>query len=105
MSRKAGTPNKPKVDREILTVSADNEGKITVTNEQGEVLEQGSIDGATNYPYSILEANSRSLLEDHVAWAMDSGYVCQGGVSVTNYRANDGSIVMVYCRGMIRKEM
>jgi hypothetical protein len=97
MSRKAGTPNKPKV--EIPTGYKDD--KFEVKQEKNIADE---FKGLLEYPYSVLEAKSRKLLEDLVTWAMDSGYVCQGGVSVTNYRADNGSITMVYCQAMIRKD-
>jgi hypothetical protein len=33
---------------------------------------------------------------------MNKDYVCQGGVSITNYRGLDGNIVFVYCQAMVK---
>jgi hypothetical protein len=97
MSRKAGTPNKKK---EKLFEP--------FTKEQTEIMEKelDSFTGVVNVKdkYLILEISSKDVLSDSVNRHLAIGYECQGGVSVTNYRANDGSIVMVYCQAMVRRD-
>jgi len=50
--------------------------------------------------YVILESYYKDDLAVDVQGAMDAGYQCQGGVSITNYRGNDGNIVFVYAQAM-----
>jgi hypothetical protein len=59
----------------------------------------------TDPKYIILaDYASHSELMKVVDWWIDYGYVCQGGVSVTNYRGLDGNIVMVYAQAMVKRE-
>ena len=85
MSRKAGTPNKPKVEYLIKDIP------VTTLNEPDN--------------YIILHISSVEVLCDAVNRYLTNGYECQGGASVTNYRADNGSIVMVYCQALVRKDM
>jgi hypothetical protein len=107
MSRKAGTPNKPKVTSHPM-------GELDTVDEPREVATkyENPIEGvllSTNdivKDYVILENNKWYDLEKQVKGLLDNGaeWVCQGGVSVTNYRGLDGKIVMVYCQALVRKE-
>ena len=88
MSRKAGTPNKKKV--EIPTGYKDDKFEI-----KQEVMPY----------YLVAESNKKDELQKIIKSLIDNyNYSCFGGVSVTNYRADNGSITMVYCQAMIRKE-
>ena len=78
MSRKAGTPNKPK-----------------------EIVKQMSEDFQPGYIF--LQSEKPDALILHVNGMLEI-YQPLGGVSVTNYRADNGSIVMVYCQAMVRRE-
>ena len=90
MSRKAGTPNKPK-------------GAPPETNpEDVRYIENAGFD--TDKKYKMLIGCSKDDLSNQVNIFLDTGYECQGGASVTNYRALDGSIVMVYVQAMVRRE-
>jgi len=97
MSRKAGTPNKKKA--EIPTGYKDD--KFVVTKDDLLVeAKQEEIPA-----YLVIQANNIDSLNRIVrAEIACYNYICQGGVSVTNYRGLDGNIVMVYCQAMIRKE-
>jgi hypothetical protein len=104
MSRQKGTPNKPKVEK----LAASQVG-VTFTEKQKETIKeivskQGTEIRLINSKYIIVKSNDNFDLEDMVIAEIEQSYVCQGGVSVTNYRADNGNIVMVYCQGMIRKE-
>ena len=90
MSRKAGTPNKPKVENR-------NEQKFVygIKEEQTGVMDN----------YITVTKNDPLLLQKAVnLYSINDGYAPQGGVSVTNYRGLDGKIVMVYCQALVRKE-
>jgi L-lactate utilization protein LutB len=89
MSRKAGTPNKKK-DTYTAAIA-----------ETEKIIKQITED----YEYVICEANNKNDLAIMVRESMrDLNYQCQGGVSVTNYRADNGSITMVYCQAMVKRE-
>ena len=80
MTRPKGTPNKTKV------------------------IEEKPLTKETLPKYEIAIGYGEGAFTQVVNGLLDFGYVCQGGVSVTNYRANDGRIEFVYCQAMIRKE-
>jgi hypothetical protein len=117
MSRKKGTPNKKKTAIDIGNipkVALDKNGNPDFGSclTPSDKIEQVPVDlNKTIYPsdmkhkYFILTENNIYGLGIMVRQQLENGYVCQGGVSVTNYRALDGKIVMVYCQAMIRKEM
>ena len=109
MSRKAGTPNKKKVESHAPTGGNpfEYERFKNDQNKPGEIVEGGKLKEwkAPELDYIILTENTPLLLVDSVIRYMREGMVCQGGVSVTNYRGLDGKIVMVYCQAMIRKDM
>ncbi len=88
MSRKAGTPNKPKVENNIVSYEDFHIDKPAIVAKK----------------YILVEHKSIGLLVDDIISRINYGYVCQGGVSVTNYRGLDGKIVMVYCQALVRKE-
>jgi len=99
MSRKAGTPNKPK----SIDVSSFN--KELLQNEIEQTRQKDINKITEDYEYVICESNNKNDLAIMVRESMRNlNYICQGGVSVTNYRGLDGKIVMVYCQAMIRKE-
>ena len=91
MSRKAGTPNKPK-EQSIDCYKAT----ATITTNTLPIDEKPK--------YFMLTGYKLDRFNDDVNLWIKDGYVCQGGASVTNYRALDGSIVMVYCQGMVKRE-
>lgn len=91
MSRKAGTPNKPK-EQSIDCYKAT----ATITTNTLPIDEK--------HKYFILTENNVYGLGIMVRQQLENGYECQGGVSVTNYRADNGSIVMVYCQAMVKRE-
>jgi len=109
MSRKAGTPNKKKVESHAPTFN-DNPFKVEQfhndQNKPGEIMADGTLREwkAPELDYIVLTESTPLLLVDSVIRYMRDGMVCQGGVSVTNYRADNGSIVMVYCQALVRKE-
>jgi hypothetical protein len=89
MSRKAGTPNKKKETYKSAIIETEK------------IIKQITED----YEYVICEANNKNDLAIMVRESMrDLNYVCQGGVSVTNYRGLDGNIVMVYAQAMVRRD-
>ena len=92
MSRKAGTPNKPKVE----ITKDDIENFLPPSGKS--MLKQ------TMPMYFILESTDKNALGELVINALQYDTVPLGGVSVTNYRALDGSISMVYCQAMVRRE-
>ena len=99
MSRKAGTPNKPKsidvasFNKELIE---DEIRKSKIEVKQEDILVY----------YWVASSENLNELSRMVDIAIKSGTsLPQGGVSVTNYRANDGSIVMVYCQALVRKDM
>jgi hypothetical protein len=99
MSRQKGTPNKKK---ETYTAAiAETEKVIKQVEVKQEVIPEKTV-----FPkYEIAIGYGEGSFKQVVNALFDFGYVCQGGVSVTNYRGLDGKIVMVYCQAMIRKEM
>ena len=109
MSRKAGTPNKKKVTQNILEkendlyFSRNKPQNVLPAMIQREEVKQEPIAVMDNY--IVVTKNDPLVLQKSVnLYNINDGYVCQGGVSVTNYRANDGSIIMVYCQALVRKE-
>ena len=95
MSRKAGTPNKPKeqsIDCYHATATITNN---ELTNDE---------DVIQDYKYRVITFYNLIEFEKIINEWIKCGYECQGGVSVTNYRANDGSIVMVYVQAMVKRE-
>jgi len=54
--------------------------------------------------YEIAIGYGEGAFTQVVNTLFDFGYICQGGVSVTNYRGLDGNIVMVYCQAMVKCE-
>jgi hypothetical protein len=105
MSRKAGTPNKPKVTSHPM-------GELDTVDEPREVATQyeNPIEGVllstndTIKGYTVVTCfNSVALIDMVMSW-IDGGYQPLGGVSVTNYRADNGSITMVYCQAMVKRE-
>jgi hypothetical protein len=109
MSRKAGTPNKPKVEK-FIPVGDGKDFMLQAQKDMLAAIEKGEIPGLpkqeNNIPaYLVVQANDIDSLNQVVRAEMACyKYVCQGGVSVTNYRGLDGKIVMVYCQAMVRKE-
>ena len=105
MSRKAGTPNKPKVTSHPM-------GELDTKDEPREVATkyENPIEGvllSTNETingYTIVTCFDSVALIDMVMSWIDGGYQPLGGVSVTSYRGLDGNIVMVYCQAMVRRE-
>ena len=95
MSRQKGTPNRPKV--EIPSGYTDDKFEI-------ERIDLDNLDEPKKY--ILIQNPSMQYFERDVNIILKANnYICQGGVSVTNYRANDGSIVMVYCQALVRKDM
>ena len=102
MSRK----DKPKVTSHPM-------GELDTVDEPREVATQyvNPIEGVllstneTIKDYTVVTCFDMGGLIDMVMSWVDAGFTPQGGVSATNYRANDGNIVMVYCQAMIRKDM
>ena len=102
MSRKAGTPNKPKVTSHPM-------GELDTVDEPREVATkyENPIDQRQHdIPvfYWIVSSTDIKDLMYTVDVQMTAGALPQGGVSVTNYRALDGSITMVYCQAMVKRE-
>ena len=93
MTRGKGSKNKPK---EPITFDAP----VTTLNEDVKFVQK--VD--EKLPYRVITGNSDNQIIDHVNWWKQRGYIEQGGVSVTNYRADNGSIVMVYCQALVKKE-
>ena len=107
MSRKAGTPNKPKViivEAVGVTDEDVENGKALIENFAKTIVATSETKDIISPKYRVEYSHSIEGLETLVSMFL-SDYVCQGGVSVTNYRALDGSITMVYCQAMIRKDM
>ena len=106
MSRKAGTPNKPKViivEADGITDKDVENGKALIENFAKTIVATNETKDINSPKYRVEYSHSIEGLETLVSMFL-SDYVCQGGVSVTNYRALDGSIVMVYCQGMVKRE-
>jgi len=101
MSRKAGTPNKPK----SIDVSQFNKELIQNEIEQKFVRGIKEEKQTKDIPeYLVVQTNDIDSLNQVVRAEMACyKYQCQGGVSVTNYRGLDGNIVMVYCQALIKK--
>ena len=102
MSRKAGTPNKPK----SIDVSSFNKELI-----EDEIIKLKTKIRQETTPYYekkylLIHSENETLFHEVMNTFLEShsNYVCQGGVSVTNYRADNGSIVMVYCQALVKKE-
>jgi hypothetical protein len=104
MSRKAGTPNKPKVVIDDYPSGNDKPMKSIVVESQEKFIH--GIKEENDIPaYLVVQANDIDSLNQVVRAEMACyKYECQGGVSVTNYRGLDGNIVMVYCQAMVRRE-
>jgi hypothetical protein len=107
MSRKAGTPNKPKVEK-FIPVGDGKEFMLQAQKDMLAAIEKGEIPGFPKQEtilgkYIILQENTPDMLIRHVIGMCMSDFEPLGGVSVTNYRGLDGKIVMVYCQAMVRK--
>ena len=53
--------------------------------------------------YIVVNGNVLDDVADKVAEKISGGYECQGGVSVTNYRADTGKIEFVYYQALVKK--
>jgi hypothetical protein len=123
MSRKAGTPNKPKVvigdmpkvmlDKNgnpdfgsCLTPSDKVEIPTGYKDDKFDILPPTGKDmlKETMPKYFILKSTDSKYLEEMVINAINSDCIPLGNVSVTNFRADNGSITYVYVQSMIRKE-
>jgi hypothetical protein len=91
MSRKPGTPNKPKVE-----ITKEDVKNFLPLSGKDMLIE-------TMPKYFMLVGYKLDCFNDDVNLWIKQGYECQGGVSVTNYRADNGSIVMVYCQALVKK--
>jgi len=107
MSRKAGTPNKKKVEYPIkdipVTTLNENYPQEIINRMKQKESDRIALHEKYSDGYIILARSLSDDLSDCVSGYLMRGYECQGGVSVTNYRANDGNIVMVYCQALIKK--
>ena len=132
MSRKAGTPNKKKVElklENIPTIALDKNnnpdfGACLTSSDKLEIpsgykddkFEISKEDVKNFLPpsgkdmlketmpkYFIVESHDKNILKELVINAMDMNCVCQGGVSVTCYRDVNG-IEFVYCQAMVKRD-
>jgi hypothetical protein len=100
LSRPKGSKNTP-----IDSKKMESESDIELPDEVVLQIKKKVADEVTkDIPYVVCFGNTISELMTEVDRAMMFFYVCQGGVSVTNYRGLDGNIVMVYCQAMVRRE-
>jgi len=125
MSRKKGTPNKPKSEAEkelkkAVIKQLETNGWITEKNGSknkpkfeiiGADVKKGmtvndSVELLKEYAgnYRVCHAQILPDLIVLVEANIELGYQCQGGVSVTNYRGLDGKIVMVYAQAMVKRD-
>jgi hypothetical protein len=88
MSRPKGSKNAP----------VKFEAPVTTLNEDVKYIQ------TVDEKYIIMTNPTLSTIQMAVNIKIDQGYVCQGGVSVTNYRGLDGNIVMVYAQAMVKCE-
>ena len=98
MTRKAGSKNKPK---EKMPIEKELEESIENARHLRELSEVPGID---LLKYNILKEYSDYRLVEKVCEAIEQGYICQGGVSVTTYPDGRGGQTFVYCQALVRKE-
>ena len=117
MSRKAGTPNKPKenhqggyLKNQYPPIGFKDETTIMIENKQVAntpfvhgVIEE-KITNDFQPKYILTQSEKADVLILHVNGFIEIGYECQGGVSVTSWRDVNG-IEYLYSQAMVRKEM
>lgn len=87
MGRPKGSKN-----REIITDTAD------------ENIDECEHDEDYCKPQYIIVQHGTQIGLQSMICALINDYICQGGVSITNYRGLDGNIVMVYAQAMVRRD-
>ena len=103
MSRKAGTPNKPKeTSRPMGELDTVDEPREVATKYENPI--EGNVNKDFQPGYIITQSDKPDALIMHVNGFIEIGYQCQGGISVTSWRDVNG-IEYLYSQAMVRKEM